>query len=216
MSNSKSKALLFLGTSSLLFLTGCQNELSALSNHSENVSSLSNETVAEVNTITEIESNLQEAYERTFEEDEDLSSFSDESSPVFENIQTRRDSIENVQSHTSDLEKISTSLADFEAEEVDPNQVAAWSDSLQTSIDTLNSYTDTYASSLDEQTSYFQSLGTEEANNEILVSGIESIQATDQTINDLLAELEESFSQLQEETSNIQSTVQGLAEEGEG
>lgn len=215
MPNSKTKALLFLGTSSLLFLTGCQNELSTLSGHSEDISNLSNETITEINNITETEGNLQAAYETTFQEDEDLSSFSDESSPVFENIQMRKDSIENVQSHTSDLEDISTSLADFEPEEIDPNLVSSWSDSLQTSVDTLNSYTDTYTTSLDEQTSYFQSLGTEEANYETLANGVENIQATDQTINDLLAELDQSFSQLKEENSNIQNTVQDLTAEGE-
>lgn len=215
MSNSKSKILLFLGTSSLLFLSGCQNELGTLSDHSENVSTLSDETVTEINNITTSESNLQELYETTFEEDEDLSSFQDESSPVFENIGNRRASIENIQARTEELGEISSSLESYEPEEVDPNQVEAWSASLQDSIDTLSSYTDTYTNSLEEQVSYFQSLGSEEANYETLVEGIESIQSTDQNIKDVLESLDQALSQLNEENSNIQSTVQALSEEGE-
>src|SRR5690554_2981702 len=93
----KKWALLSLSTIPLL-LAGCDSEnLDNLQESSTEIDRVKDETVDTFNQLGSLEAELQSQFDETLETDAELASFGDESSTVFENIESREELVSELE-----------------------------------------------------------------------------------------------------------------------
>src|SRR5699024_10012185 len=139
-------------------LAGCNGPVSQAMAVTESVGTVGEELVAELNDMAVAEQELQAAFEKTMEEDEELESMADGSSSVFDNVEERREALEQVEEYHAQLEEDYLDMAEHDMDELPDKEVEALENSLEEVTQLLSEYTSHYEDALSEQEQFFESL----------------------------------------------------------
>lgn len=196
----------------LVLLGGCASRAEEALTITESIQANQSELVTELNSILQTENSLQDAFETTLAEDEELTSLSDGSSEVFTNIESRRTSLETVDEKATQLEENHTSLAEGDNTDLPESEVNALLDSLEQTTSTLDEYTSHYAGTLDTQTQFFESLAADDASYETMAQGIETVVSEDETTQQYVLDLDGQLNTLQETNQTLMDTLNSMLE----
>lgn len=200
----------FLGLGAVL--AGCDTGVADAMDITEQLETTEKTIVDQLNTITSQEANLQTEFETTLAEDEELSTLSDGSAPVFENIGTRQTSLESLQVATDELKTHAEELTALEGGELPQEEITTLSDDMATLTSSLDAFIAQYGESLEQQEAYFTSLTAEDATYETLSSGLEQINTSHSADNELLTELDNNLVQLQSSRSTTAESLSAIEE----
>lgn len=193
--------------SGVLLLGGCADRAEQVSAVSESIDTQTSEVVSQLNTLIQTETDLQPAFESTLAEDEDLSSLSDGSSEVFANIDTRKETLQTIEEQSDNLSEHYRALTEEENQELPEAELNAVVASLEKAAESLQDFTAHYASALENQTHFFESLAGEDASYETMANGIEAVSDEDETSKQQLLNLDETLSELQEANTALMFTL---------
>ena len=211
----KKWALLSLSTIPLL-LAGCDSEnLENLQESSTEIDRVKNETVETFNQLGSLEADLQSHFDATLESDADLATFGDETSPVFENIESREELVSELEDKQSEFEDYQDTLSDYDGELLDHDEVAAVNEAVDTFNSHLSSYLENYRTSLTTQRDYFTGLASEEATYEEFVDGINGINEERQTLIQSIPEMDQALVDIDDRLETLQSSIDDQLSEEE-
>lgn len=204
-------------TSSTLLLGACTSySLDSIESSAQELDEDVSALVDELNTVFDAESNLHQTFEEDIQADPDLGHFADESAGVFENIEARRSSLSTIEELTGNLSDHAEYLAGYDGEELSAEETNALADQLAQLTEQLTSYIDHYTTSLDQQNDFFTSLGSDDADAETLVNGIESVNEEHSTLVDASLEINQELGDLMTNLDEFQQAVsQAQSSEGE-
>ncbi|GEK90673.1 YkyA family protein [Alkalibacterium kapii] len=199
-----------------LFLAGCDSEnLEGMQEATNEIERISDETVTELNKLSETETDLQAQFSETLETDEELKTLKDESSPVFENITAREDLLNDLQSVQEDFQAQQDILTSYEGELLDPSEIKELNDAVDTFESDLVNYTESYKDSLASEREFFAEISNDDATYEDFVNGIKSLNEERESLSDPLMTLDEDLVTMDERLSTLQSSIETELTENE-
>lgn len=208
----KKKLTITLSLASALVLSACSNQLSSAQKSAENIQAKTDEMITEFDAIAANEAELQGQFESTLAEDAELATFADESSPVFENITNRKESVDTLGQLNEDLQSDVERLSGLDEAELPSNEIQVVTDSANQLISQLESYIESYDQALTSQSDYFKSLANEDANYETFASGMQEINEQDQNITELATEIEASMADVKSANQALVDSLNSLSE----
>ncbi|MFC3418524.1 YkyA family protein [Salinicoccus hispanicus] len=198
---------------SILLLSGCSNDIESIQQALADTEEKQNSTVAELQQVIELESQLQSAFQTDISEDEDLSSFTDGSAAVFNNIDERKQSVENLESISSELSEQTERFAEIDVQSVSEETVNDVTDTLGSLSGSVDEFAATYEADLEQQASYFESLGQDDTTYETFETGIASINDNREATQSLLVDLDAEIDALQTLKSDLSSQLDAAADD---
>lgn len=198
----------FLGLSTIL--TGCDTGVAQAVDVTSEIETVENTIIEKLNAIASKEATLQAEFETTLAEDQELSTFKDESATVFENIETRQTDLDSLTEAAENLKGQTDELTSLESEELPSEEITTVTDDLTTLNGSLDQFVEQYGASLTEQESYFKSLVEEDATYETLQSGIEQLNEQHTATNELMIQLDSNLAQLQTSRSAATTALESL------
>lgn len=212
----KKWALLTMSSLSL-FMVACDDSenLEEMQEAASEIDRIKNESVDVLNQLVDTENQLQDQFNETMETDEDLTTFGDGSSAVFENIEARETILSQLDEKESEMEAHQELLATYEGELLNQEEIDQVISSVDDFTEHLSLYTDVYASTLDSQSAYFTSLANEETEYEDFVEGIETLNEERDSLREQLADLDGMIVELDDNLTQLQSTIDDLLTEEE-
>lgn len=205
------KKLVFASVSTLaLFLTGCDDgeNLEDMQEATEEIDRIKTETIEDLNDLSGAEAELQTHFSDTLESDDDLSTLSDGSSPVFENIEARENVLASIEEKEAELEEHQSTLADYEGEQLDQSEVDQVVADIDAFTEHLADYRSHYEASLSTQSEYFNSISAEDATYDEFVEGIETINDEQAELRNHLLEMDEFISDFSSNLEQLQSSIE--------
>lgn len=204
-----------LGLSAFL-LASCDGEnIEEMETSVNEIDQIHDDIITELNALTEEETMLQDAFDETLKSDEELTTFSDGSAVVFQNIESRREHLDSINSLNEQFEEQEEILASYEGESLSGEEL----DGLNSKIDELSSqlqgFTTDYDASLTSQEEYFTSIGSEEANYETFSDGINTINEQQTSIQEDLVILDETLVTLDTHITEAQEMIETALTENE-
>lgn len=205
------KKLIFASVSTLaVFLTACDDgeNLDSMQEATEELDRLKSETVDELNELTGMEAELQTHFSDTLEADDDLSTLSDGSSPVFENIEAREAALSSIEEKEAEMEEHQATLEDYEGEQLDQSEV----DQVIADVDDFTShlaeFRNHYETALSSQSDYFNSISAEDATYDEFVEGIEAVNEEQAEIREHLLDIDAFISEFSSNLEQLQSSIE--------
>lgn len=186
-------------------LAGCATGFAQAEDVTAQIETDESTIIEKVNAITSKESSVQTEFEKTLAEDEELSSLKDGSATIFENMDTRQTDLDSLKEASDNLKSHLDELKAIDTEELPKEELTAVTDNLTAVKGTLDQFIEQYNGSLEEQEKYFQSLTAEDATYQTLESGMQQINETHTSTNELLIQLDDQLMQLQ--TSRTEATA---------
>ncbi|TVP89701.1 YkyA family protein [Alkalibacterium sp.] len=205
------KKLIFASVSTLaVFLTACDDgeNLESMQEATEEIDRLKTETVDELNELTGMEAELQTHFSDTLETDDDLSTLSDGSSPVFENIEARESALSSIEEKEAEMEEHQSTLEEYEGEQLDQSEVDQVIADVDAFTDHLAEYRSHYEATLSSQSEYFDSISGEDATYDDFVDGIQSINDEQAELREHLLELDEFIAEFSSNLEQLQSSIE--------
>lgn len=196
-----------------LFLSGCANDGVADAMESiQTVDSIEQTLVSELNAVTAKEKGLQESFESALAEGKKNTSFTDEKSAIYKNIEERKSSVETIKESTDELKATQKTMNENDGEKVPSKEIDPLIGSMKELRASLDDYTKQYDKSLAEEEKYFKSLGTEEATYETLTDGMKVVNELDISNKEQLKKISEQFKQLNEYQKEAEKTLKALTD----
>lgn len=194
-----------------LFLTACgNNDVAEALDSTTAIKSHEDQIVGDLNAITEQEKNLQESFENTLAEDESLSTFTDGTSAVFENVDTRSNSLSELKEATTAIKEEQVLLDKKTSDKLPQKELDQLTTTIETLTASLDEYITHYESVLADQETYFTDLGKEEATYETLTTGMESINTQDAKTKELLLQLDKQLVEVQDSYKTTTASLNKL------
>lgn len=212
----RNKALYYpLLVGATLALAGCANEVDTMSTAVEETTTVTDQVVSNLNEIIEHESNLQSQFEQTLNEDAELATLGDGSATVYENIDSRETLLGDLESSNTEFDAIIEEVNGIEPEQFTTEEVESLYSSVDATSTSLESYISSYQTFLDNQRSYFESLGADDANYETFQTGIDSVQEEDAQIQELVSQLNSNLTQVNETVQTLSEKITALESENQ-
>lgn len=199
-----------------LFLASCDDgeNVEGMQEATEELDRLKTETVDELNQLYDLEANVQSEFSETLETDGELATLSDGSSPVFENIESRRNVLDSIEEKESEMETHQDTLDSYEGERLDHNEIDEVSSGIDTFIEHLSQYRNHYLETLSSQEDYFTSIAGDDATYEDFTDGIQTINEERDELREHLLEIDAFLVELSSSLDQLSSTIEDeLAEE---
>lgn len=199
-----------------LFLASCDDgeNVEGMQEATEELDRLKTETVDELNQLYDLEANVQSEFSETLETDGELATLSDGSSPVFENIESRRNVLDSIEEKESEMETHQDTLDSYEGERLDQNEIDEVSSGIDTFIEHLSQYRNHYLETLSSQEDYFTSIAGDDATYEDFTDGIQTINEERDELREHLLEIDAFLVELSSSLDQLSSTIEDeLAEE---
>lgn len=208
-------ALAGLGLSALV-LASCDSENNEEVQSAVNeVDQIHDELITNFNTLTEEETALQSAFDETMNSDQELTTLSDGSAQVFQNISSRREILNSISSLDEQFAAQEEIITAYEGETLSAQEL----DGLVSQIDTLSSQIDgfieDYTPTLTAQEDYFTSLGREEATYETFTDGITELNEQTSSLQERWMSVDEALASLDTSISETQSMIESALSENE-
>lgn len=199
-----------------LFLASCDDgeNVEGMQEATEEIDRLKTEAVEELNQLYAIETDLQSSFSDTLESDGELATLSDGSSPVFENIESRRTILDTLEEKEDEMNSEKETLESYEGERLDQNEVDEVTAVVDTFIEHLSQYRTHYLESLTSQEDYFSSIASDDATYDDFADGIQTINDERDELRDHLLEIDSTLVELDESLGQLSTTIEDeLAEE---
>lgn len=211
------KKYIFTGLSvSALFLVACeQDSIEDVELSADELENLHGEIVDQLNGLYEDENQLQDDFSQTLEEDEDLSSLADGSSPVFDNLESRESRLNALEEFEGQLSEHADTLNGYEGERLPTEDLSAIADEVNMFSEELAGYREEYVTTIESQTNYFNEIASEDATYEIFSDGIQTINDQRSELQSSIIELDESLIQYDEAVAQLQSLLDEATTEEE-
>lgn len=152
----------------------------------EQTTTHTNETLqhmtTELNTLFDAERALMPTYEEALKEDEMLTSFSQQSGILYDNLMDRQSLVESLQSDTKALQQTVDFFTTYDGDKLSSEKVNRLIDQFQSLQTELQAYTDFYLKALTQQTQYFDSFSSEDMDYNHLTYGVDVINDTHKTL----------------------------------
>lgn len=196
-------------------LAGCDTDnLDSVQESSTEIDRVKSETVETFNQLVTLETNLQAHFDETLQTDEELTTLSDETSPVFENISAREDLVAELETKQSDFDAFQESLTTYEGERLDHAELAAVDEAVENFKTHLSSYLEGYQTSLTNQREYFTGIAQDEATYDTFTEGIHALNDERHTLSQSIPEMDNVLVELDDHLSTLQSSIdEQLSEE---
>lgn len=201
--------LLTISTLSLV-MVGCDDgeNLEEMQASTAELDRLTTESVDDLNQLVVSEGNLQAQFDETMESDSDLATLSDGSSPVFENIESRRTLITQLEEKEAEMITNQETLATYEGERLNQQEVDQVISNVDSFSEHLSTYLEAYASTLDSQENYFNGLAGDDATYEDFIDGITTINEERESLREPLTELDAHISELDNSINQLHSSIE--------
>lgn len=212
------KKLIFASVSTLaLFLTACDDgeNLESMQEATEEIDRIKSETVDELNELHGMEAELQTHFSDTLETDDDLTSLSDGSSPVFDNIEAREAALSSIEEKEAEMEEHQSTLADYEGERLNQSEVDQVISDVDAFTDHLADYRSQYEASLSSQSDYFNSISGDDATYDEFVEGIQAVNDEQAELREHLLELDEFIAEFSSNLEQLQTSIEDELSEDE-
>lgn len=212
MKNTK-KSILLVG--SMIMLSGCASyNLDNMQKLSVTIEDETEELVNEFNTLYDLETELLSTFESDLDADQDLATFNNNNAAVFENILNREEALSSISDLNNNLIEHADFLADYDSEELNPEEPQALSNQLTELTDLIDNYTTDYKIALENQTTYFESLGKNDATAESFIDGINNINNEHERLFEQSNQINEIFGETLSELESFKQTVDQTIAEG--
>lgn len=213
MKNTK-KSILLVG--SMIMLSGCASyDLDNMQKLSVTIEDETEELVNEFNTLYDLETELLSTFESDLDADQDLATFNNNNAAVFENISNREEALSSISDLNNNLTEHADFLADYDSEELNPEEPQALSNQLTELTDLIDNYTTDYKTALENQTTYFESLGKNDATADLFIDGINNINNEHEQLLEQSNQINEIFGETLSELESFKQTVDQTMAEGE-
>lgn len=213
MKNTKKSILL---VSSILMLSACASyDLDNMQDLSVTIEDETEELVNEFNTLYDLETDLLSTFESDLEADQDLATFNNNNAAVFENISNREEALSSISDLNKNLIEHAEFLADYDSEELNPEEPKALSNQLTELTDLIDNYTTDYKTALENQTTYFESLGKNDATADSFIDGINIINNEHEQLLEQSNQINEIFGETLSELESFKQMVDQTMAEGE-
>lgn len=200
-------------SASALIISGCSSTNADAS--ASELNTQQDELTTHFNELFESESNLQSSFEDSLANDPELTTFSNGDASVFDNIEQRNDLIDTIEDLNSDMRSNVENLAEYEGENLDNETVQSVGANYLTLNDTITEYTESYTAALENQESYFDGIGSEEATYQEFTDGINTINEEQQTLQDTAQTIDDQLVELQPQLNEvIAATERASSQEG--
>ncbi len=194
-----------------LFLTACgNNDVAEALDSTTSVKTQEEQIVGDLNSITEQEKNLQGTFENTLTEDKTLSTFTDGTSAVFENVDARSASLSELKEATTAIKEEQILLDKKTSDKLPQEELDPLTTAIETLTASLDEYITHYESVLVDQETYFKELGKEEATYETLATGMETINKQDAKTKELLLQLDQQLVEVQDSYKTTTAALKKL------
>lgn len=195
------------------FLTGCANDgIADALKSTDAIEPEENTLLSELNKVTKQEKALQETFEKTLDESDSLTQFSDGTAPVFENVKNRKTAISAIKKATGEMKETQKSLAENDGDKVPKEEIEGLSEEIKKLTTSLDDYSKQYEKNLKEEETYYQSLADEEATYKTLTDGITKLNEEDTKTKELLNQLNEQFKTLKKQRTEAEEKLNSLSE----
>lgn len=213
MKNTK-KSILLVGL--MIMLSGCASyDLDNMQKLSVTIEDETEELVNEFNTLYDLETELLSTFESDLDADHDLATFNNNNAAVFENVSNREEALSSISDLNNNLIEHADFLADYDSEELNPEEPQALSNQLTELTDLIDNYTTDYKTALENQTTYFESLGKNDATAESFIDGINNINNEHEQLLEQSNQINEIFGETLSELESFKQTVDQTMAEGE-
>lgn len=203
----------FILSASALIISGCSS--TSVDAAASELNTQQEELTTHLNELFESESNLQTTFEDSLANDPELTTFSDGSASVFENIEQRSDLLNTIEDLNSDMRSNVENLAEYEGENLDNESVQSIGESYLALNDNITEYTEAYSTALESQESYFDMIGSEEATYQEFTDGINTVNEEQQTLQDTAQTIDDQLVELQPQLNEvITATEEASSQEG--
>lgn len=204
-------------SASLITLTACANyNLDNLASTAETIDDDVSNLISELNTVFDTESNLHPTFEEDLGSNPDLDQFADQSANVFNNIQTRSESLSKIQDLSNEIADHGEYLGSYDGEELDVEETKRLADQFAELSNQLDSYTEEYTTYLDQENNFFTSLGSNDAGPETLIEGVETVNANHESLANQASQINQSLDNLLSQIESFQAAIsQAQDQEGE-
>lgn len=196
---------------SILLLSGCNNDVDSLEQVLEETEEKQASAVTELQQVIELERQLQDAFQTDISEDENLGSFADGSAAVFNNIDERKQAVENLEGISSELSEQRERFTEIDVQSVSEETVNDVAERLGSLSGSIDEFASTYETDLEQQTSYFESLGQDDATYETFEAGIASINDNRETTQSLFVDMDAEIAELQTLQNDLSSQLDAAA-----
>lgn len=199
-----------------LFLASCDDgeNVEGMQEATQELDRLKTETADELNQLYDIEADLQESFSETLETDGELATLNDGSSPVFENIESRRTVIDSIEENETEMESHQDTLASYEGERLNQDEIDEVTSDVDTFREHLAQYRDHYLETLSSQEDYFTSIANEDATYDNFSDGIQSINEERDELRAHLLEIDDVLVELSSSLDQLSTTIEDdLAED---
>lgn len=198
----------------MIMLSGCASyNLDNMQKLSVTIEDETEELVNEFNTLYDLETELLSTFESDLDADQDLATFNNNAA-VFENILNREEALSSISDLNNNLIEHADFLADYDSEELNPEEPQALSNQLTELTDLIDNYTTDYKIALENQTTYFESLGKNDATAESFIDGINNINNEHERLFEQSNQINEIFGETLSELESFKQTVDQTIAEG--
>lgn len=207
----RSYILIVISLTALVILAACSRDsIKDIEASIIEVENLHGQAVNEVNRLYEEESKLQNLFKETLDTDETLSSLKKGSSAIFDNIETREAGLITIEEIEDQMMDHADTFTTYEGKLVSEDELESVSIEVENLVSSLNSFRQKYRQRLITQEQYFVTIGTEEANYDTFVDGIEKINKEFQEMQEVLILLDNRLVDLQEVIITFQGKIEDI------
>lgn len=207
----RSYILIVISLTALVILAACSRDsIKDIEASIIEVENLHGQAVNEVNRLYEEESKLQNLFKETLDTDETLSSLKKGSSAIFGNIETREAGLITIEEIEDQMMDHADTFTTYEGKLVSEDELESVSIEVENLVSSLNSFRQKYRQRLITQEQYFVTIGTEEANYDTFVDGIEKINKEFQEMQEVLILLDNRLVDLQEVIITFQGKIEDI------
>lgn len=208
------KSILLAG--SMLILSACASyDLNSMQETSVTIEDETNESVNKFNTLFDLETELFTTFESDIETDQELASFSNNEAEVFNNISTREETISSISDLNTNLKDHAEFLAGYDGDELNSKNTNALSTQLNELTELIDTYTTDYTTAIDNQTAYFESLGSNDATADTFIEGMEAINEEHEQILEQSTQINIALGETLSELESFKQDVEQALPEGE-
>ncbi|MDE1548789.1 YkyA family protein [Jeotgalibaca caeni] len=206
------KRVLGLVLMSGLFLAGCSNEAAKLQEEIDSVSAAKEELVVSLNDIQTKETELQGNFNESLEADEELKNFADKTASVYTNMESRKETLATISETLETIQEDYEDLSAFDEESLPMDQVAALTDTIKEMDTAVKAYVPAYEEQLSKEEEVYQSIGSEEADFNILFDGVSTLNELSDENVERLRPLLEWFEKFDTQASELSAELAAMEE----
>lgn len=207
---------MLLVASSAITLSACTNyNLSSFEDTTLTADDYTTTLINQFNELYDQETQLLPTFESDLEADQELKTFSNNDAEVFNNIKTRAETLESINQTNEELTKHVDYFTNYDGEELDQGEVTQLGEQIGELTSLVSTFTTDYQTALDNQISYFQSIGGSDASADTFIDGINTLNEEHAQLLEQSNQLNETFETTMGEIEAFMETVTSLSQESE-